>query len=84
MNRGTSCARLLRWLLAATAWSLLVQQCAASIGDRLPDFRECVKVRVFTFVTGTSAKVPQVCKQANCESGHSPLREYEKCPMNKA
>jgi hypothetical protein len=50
MNRRTPCARLLRWLLAATAWSLLVQQCAASIGDRLPDFRECVTVRVFTFL----------------------------------
>ena len=32
-------------LLVAAVLSLLIQQCAASIGDRLPDFRECVKVR---------------------------------------
>jgi hypothetical protein len=45
MNPRIFHPKLLRWLLLATLWSLLIQHCAASIGDRLPDFRECVKVR---------------------------------------
>jgi hypothetical protein len=45
MNPKIFHPKLLRWLLVAAVLSLLIQQCAASIGDRLPDFRECVKVR---------------------------------------
>jgi hypothetical protein len=45
MNPKIFHPKLLRLLLVAAVLSLLIQQCAASIGDRLPDFRECVKVR---------------------------------------
>jgi hypothetical protein len=34
----------LHWLLLLLTTLLLVQTCDASVGDRLPEFRECVKV----------------------------------------
>jgi hypothetical protein len=76
MNSKISHPKLLRWLLVAALWSLLVQQCAASIGDRLPDFRECVKVRDSNLFIGFLAHVTQVCKQANCENGQASLRKH--------
>ena len=33
-----------KWVAFATLIALLTHQAAASLGDRLPDFRECVKV----------------------------------------
>jgi hypothetical protein len=39
--------RRLHWLLLLLTTLLLIQACDASIGDRLPEFRECVKVANF-------------------------------------
>jgi hypothetical protein len=33
-----------RWLVSAVLVALVCREAAASLGDRLPDFRECVKV----------------------------------------
>lgn len=37
-------AHRLRWLLLFVLISFLIGNCNASIGDRLPEFQECVKV----------------------------------------
>lgn len=34
----------MRWLVVATLIALFFREVAASLGDHLPDFRECVKV----------------------------------------
>ena len=46
MNLKSARRQSLSWLLLAAVLSLLVQRSSASLGDRLPDFRECVKVRM--------------------------------------
>ncbi|KAJ9293687.1 hypothetical protein DTO271G3_7569 [Paecilomyces variotii] len=50
----------LRTFLVFTILALLIGQSAASLGDRLPEFKECVKV----------------CQVENCENGRSSLPLY--------
>ena len=42
---------LVRWCLSLCLVLLLVQTACASIGDRLPDFKECLEVQYFHFST---------------------------------
>jgi hypothetical protein len=69
-----SCAK--RWLILAALLALLCHEVAASIGDRLPDFRECVKVsfEVLAAYERREADYFQICETENCDSGRARLR----------
>ena len=65
-------------LIAATVVCSLAGTAQASLGDRLPEFRECVKVSL-QFKRplqegSTHSPAPQVCKEANCENDPTPIR----------
>jgi hypothetical protein len=47
----------------------------ASLGDHLPEFRECVKVQISTLFTVQFVDSRfQVCIEENCDIGHASLR----------
>lgn len=66
-------------LIAATMVCSLAGTAQASLGDRLPEFRECVKVSLSgpkrpLQEGSTHSPAPQVCKEANCENDPTPIR----------
>ena len=48
----------------------------ASLGDRLPEFRECVSVSEALMCTTTKLTVYQTCTDENCQKGDSVLRKH--------
>jgi post-GPI attachment to proteins factor 3 len=55
-----------------------VGQSWASLGDRLPDFKECVKVFILLSISARTKDLTrkcQICKEENCQDGDSALRK---------
>lgn len=69
--------RPLLWLVGAIAGLSLLSVATASLGDRLPEFKECVEVRILKQRSDASrltCRVLQVCKTTNCENEELALR----------
>ena len=71
-----------RWLLLIVVAQILLTPSLASLGDRLPDFRECKEVRaqLRTFLEQEAERNCQVCIDENCSGGKYALREYLRTP----